>query len=548
MYKLMLVDDESEIREGLREVIDFPALGFEVVGESGTGIEALRLAETLRPDLVITDIRMPLMDGLTMARQMSRTLATVRFIILSGYDDFEYARQAIEIPTMGYLLKPISAEEFKHMLRDAKQKLDEDFEKQRDLNRLRAHFHTSLPLLRQMLLSSLLTGELDIESALRAAPRYGISLEGPVYALALFRQPARPFNPLMEAPLSEPPGQAQAIDDPELRSFAVGNIAGEILGAKLRFYSFHYSGMLAVLLFLPDDRESFAQAIDVLEEARQKIAYYLDSPTLIGVSAACADLSELPHSARQALSALNQSALMGTSQVLCITDMEPGSHGAPVVDEYALNRLGAGLKLGEAGQAREAVRKLLDDCGRKQAVFQAYRAYLLEILMVFVRAARDLALRSPALERHQSELMEQFMLCPPPEEALAALLALCEAFAATARENRASSSQLLSQRAIAYIREQYVQDDLTVEKLCKQLHVSSSYFSALFKRETRKTFVQYLTDLRMDEAIKLLVSTDMPTARIAAAVGISDPSYFSYCFKKHFGMSPSQARGRKRTP
>ena len=534
MYKLMLVDDESEIREGLREVIDFASFGFEVVGESGTGVEALRLAETLRPDLVITDIRMPLMDGLTMARQMSKTLTTARFIILSGYDDFEYARQAIEIPSMGYLLKPISAEEFKHVLRDAKQKLDEEFEKQRDLNRLRAHFHTSLPLLRQMLLSSLLTGELDIESVLRAAPRYDVSLEGPVYALALFREPA------------VGQGAPWAVDDPELRSFAASNIAGEILQAKLRFYSFHYGGMLATLLFLPDDKESFSLAIDVLEEARQKIAYYLNSPILIGVSAPCAALSELPQCARQALSALNQSALMGEAQVLCITDMEPDSHNAPVVDEYALNSLGASLKLGEADQARGLVGELLADCQREQINLQAYRVYLLEILMVFVRAARDLALRAPALERHQSELLEHFVLCPPPEEAAAALLALCGEFAAAARENRASSSQLLSQRAIEYIRTRYMQDDLTVEKLCKHLHVSSSYFSALFKKETQKTFVQYLTDLRMDEATKLLLSTDMPTARIAAAVGITDPSYFSYCFKKHFGMSPSHARGRKR--
>jgi len=534
MYKLMLVDDESEIREGLREVIDFASFGFEVVGECGTGMEALRLAETLRPDLVITDIRMPLMDGLTMARQMSKTLATARFIILSGYDDFEYARQAIGIPSMGYLLKPISAEEFKHVLRDARQKLDEEFEKQRDLNRLRAHFHTSLPLLRQMLLSSLLMGELDIESALRAAPRYDISLEGPVYALALFREPALGL------------GTPWAVDDPELRSFAASNIAGEILAAKLRFYSFHHGGMLATLLFLPDEKESFSLAIDVLEEARQKIAYYLNSPILIGVSAPCTALSELPQCARQALSALNQSALMGETQVLCITDMEPGSHHAQVVDEYALNSLGASLKLGEAERARSAAGKLLADCQREQINLQAYRVYLLEILMVFVRAARDLALRAPALERRQSELLERFVLCPTPEEATAALLALCDEFATAARENRASSSQLLSQRAIDYIRSHYMQDDLTVEKLCKHLHVSSSYFSALFKKETQKTFVQYLTDLRMDEATKLLLSTDMPTARIAAAVGISDPSYFSYCYKKHFGISPSHARGRKK--
>jgi two-component system response regulator YesN len=164
---------------------------------------------------------------------------------------------------------------------------------------------------------------------------------------------------------------------------------------------------------------------------------------------------------------------------------------------------------------------------------------------VFVRTARDLALRAPEIERRLSELIEGFVLCPPPDQAEVELDALCCAFAAAAIETRASSSQRLSQRAIEYLREHYRQDDLTIEKLCKQLHVSASYFSALFKKETRKTFVQYLTELRMDEAAKLLVSTQLTTAQIADTVGVNDPSYFSYSFKKHFGMSPSQARGRK---
>ncbi len=536
MYKLLLVDDESEIREGLREVLDFAALGFEVVGEAGTGIEALRLAEALRPDLVITDIRMPLMDGLTMARQMSRELTTVRFIILSGYDEFEYARQAIEIPSMGYLLKPISADEFIHVLTEARVKLDEEFEKQRDLNRLQAHFHNSLPLLRQMVLSSLLSGEMDIDGALSAAQRYGMQLESPAYALALFRQP----HPAKDA--------KPAIDDPELRSFAVSNIAAEILTNKLRHELFHYSGMLAALLFLSDEKDGFAHVVETLEEARQRIAYYVDCPILIGVSAPCSQLSGLPNGARQALSALNQSTLMGASQVLCITDMEPGSQGASAVDDHALHRLAAGLKLGEERQAQESVRILLSACEQKQIGLQAYRAYLLEILMVFIRTARDLALYSAALEERQAELMERFMLCPPLDEAGAMLSALCGEFTSAVRENRATTSLLLSERAVAYLREHYMDDALTIEKLCKHLHVSASYFSALFKKETHKTFVQYLTEIRMERATQLLASSDLTTAQIAAAVGIGDPSYFSYTFRKHFGIPPSQVRGRRRTP
>ena len=177
MYRLLLVDDESEIREGLQEVVDFASYGFEVVGEAANGLEALQACERLAPDLVVTDIRMPLMDGLTMCQRVQKALPTTRFMILSGYDDFEYARQAIRMNCLGYLLKPISSTEFREMLAQARVKLDEEFAQRRDLNRLREHFRTSLPYLREMLLSSLLSGAVSAQEALQAAGRYGLPLE-----------------------------------------------------------------------------------------------------------------------------------------------------------------------------------------------------------------------------------------------------------------------------------------------------------------------------------------------------------------------------------
>jgi two-component system response regulator YesN len=166
MYRLLLVDDESDIREGLQEVVDFASYGFEVVGESTNGLEAVQACERLEPDLVVTDIRMPLMDGLTMCRRVQKMLPTTRFIILSGYDDFEYARQAVSLNCLGYLLKPISSVEFREMLEKARARLDEEFSQRRDLSRLREHFRTSLPYLREMLLSSLLSGAIGVKEAL----------------------------------------------------------------------------------------------------------------------------------------------------------------------------------------------------------------------------------------------------------------------------------------------------------------------------------------------------------------------------------------------
>ena len=136
MYKLIIVDDESEIRNGLLEIIDWEKEGFVVVGEAENGLDALQLAETTPIDLVITDIRMPFMDGLEMAKEIRKLQPMVSFIILSGYDDFEYTRQAIQIKISDYVLKPVSSDDLIPILRSVKASMDERFAQHRDVRLL----------------------------------------------------------------------------------------------------------------------------------------------------------------------------------------------------------------------------------------------------------------------------------------------------------------------------------------------------------------------------------------------------------------------------
>ena len=531
-YKVLLVDDEPEIREGLQEVVDFATLGFEVVGEAGNGREALQLAETLEPDLIITDIRMPLMDGLTMAAEVRRILPTTQFVILSGYDDFEFARRAIELTALRYLLKPITSHEFIEVMLDVRARMDEEFKRRRDITRLKAHFEHSLPLLRERLLAALLRGEIEEAEAHKAAARYGMDLQSPGYLLAMIHITRRAER-----------AATSAINDPELLSFAVGNIVSEVLTHKVPHYLLRHDGELAILIFLDGDSPaSAAPAMAALEEARTNIQYYLKYPVYIGTSAPCASLSALPGSVRQAQSALNHAGLMEQSQVLSITDIVPGSANAATADEFALRSLSNSLKGGDAAKAKAIVRDVLQACQNRAATAQEYRACLLELMLVFIRVARDMDLPSP--EDVQQDVIDELLRCPPFSQALQILSALCERFAGSVASSRASSARLLAEQAVEYMRAQYTQEDLSIEKVAQHLHISPSYFSALFKREMHKTVLQYITELRMDKAMTLLASSDLRTSEIATAVGISDPGYFSYAFKRHFGMSPSQVRKR----
>ncbi len=536
MYKLILVDDENEICQGLREIVPFESLGFTVVGEAGNGVEALQLCEAVEPDLIITDIRMPLMDGLTFCRRARDVLPTAQFIILSGYDDFEYARQAIEVKTMGYLLKPISSAEFIEMLRSAKASLDEEFARRRNITRLTEYFRESLPLLREMLLSSLLSGGVDGASAERSAEKYDISLQAAFYAVALLKTGEN----------KTPDG----IADDQLRLFAVRNILCEVLEERRSAYSFHvfiHNGMLALLLLLPSGEESlYANAVLHLEEARKTIRHYLACPLFVGVSGTCTRLSDVAELGQQALTALDQSVLSGKEHVLCITDIQPLDGQARRMDELHLRQLLNGMKAGETKQAQAALASLMNDCRTMYTHPKAYQTYLMELVMGFVRLVSELSLEREDIDQELNQVMQGFFQqCPPVDEAADQLSRLMYLLIEAINSQRTTSSLRLATVAEQYLREHYSQEDLSLEELCLYLHISPSYFSMVFKKETKKTFHQYVTELRMDKARTLLSSTDLKTAQIAEQVGLPDPSYFSYCFKKHFGFPPSHARKRK---
>ncbi len=530
MYKLMLVDDESEIREGLQEIIHFEDLGFTVVGEAKNGIEALQICETLSPDVIITDIRMPMMDGLTMCREIKKRLPTSRFIILSGYDDFEYAQQAIELNSMRYLLKPISSVEFTKILQNVRATLDEEFRARRDLTALRQNFEASLPLLREMLLSALVSGGTSVENTLQSAHRYGIELEAPRYALALLRVSG---------------ADRGAIEDPDLLRVAIRNIVQEVLAETHKTHIFHYNDAIAILFLLPDGSDgSFARVLAALEHAQKDIEHYLSAKALVGVGTVCDRLSQLSRCARQALSALDQSSILSSDQVLCATDIEDKSPGGLIADQQTLRTLANAVKASETGQTEQIIARLVGDLADVRPTPRMYRAYMMDVCMTIMHIARDLV--SAENESNDFEkTLEALMRCPPPERATALLTNYCKAIISEIDESRVSSSQRLVNQAIEILLADFGQADMTIEAVCQRLHISTSYFSVLFKKETKLTFHQYLTNLRMDRAMTMLAVEMVRTSEVAEAVGIPDPSYFSYAFKRHFGISPSQARKRR---
>ena len=158
LYRIMLVDDEEEVRKAIIRQMDWEQLGFTVVGDAENGEDALEKMEQSEPDVVITDIRMPYMDGLTLTARIREKYPSVKILIFSGYDDFEYAQRAIKLNVTEYILKPVNGQELAQILGRVKNSLDEEIEQRRNINSLRESYLRSLPILRELFLNDLVRG------------------------------------------------------------------------------------------------------------------------------------------------------------------------------------------------------------------------------------------------------------------------------------------------------------------------------------------------------------------------------------------------------
>ena len=178
LYKIMLVDDEEEVRKSIIKKIDWADAGFEVVGDAENGQEALEKLELLEPDVVVTDIRMPYMDGLALTEKIRQRYPSTKVVIFSGFDDFEYAQRAIQLNVTEYILKPVNVEEMTAILKKIRRNLDEEIAMRRDVDLLRERYVASLPLMREHFLNTLVTGSVAAETAEEKLKEYEVDILG----------------------------------------------------------------------------------------------------------------------------------------------------------------------------------------------------------------------------------------------------------------------------------------------------------------------------------------------------------------------------------
>ena len=527
LYNVLLVDDEADVLQAMKKKIDWEALGFCLAGTAENGQEALEMAEQLHIDVVMTDIKMPYMDGLTLCKNLKQSYRNMKVIIYSGFDDFEFAREAVHLEAEEYLLKPISAGDMEAAFSKVRKKLDQEYDEYRNLNRLSEYYRKSLPAMREQLVMGILEGRIAGERARAMMETYEICLDSPFYVVAALYMDVNPRE--------EQPQPAQ------LFTLSLKDMVQDYLKNRTRFFSTAFLDQV-IVIFMLDEREEIDQVLYHLDQICKMGFHVLKSSVTAAVGQICANTDALHTSYEEAVNAMEYRSILGSGQVLYINDIEPCSEENILVTEHEFQNLVHAVKLGNRDETNAAIAQIMDSIRKEPISPGQYQLLFMELLSELMKIGRAYKLHPNHIFGEHAGSWQELYRMVTVDELEGWLQEVCTNLRHVLRHERRDSAARLTEQAKAYIEEHYKESDLSADSLCRCLNVSAAYFSTIFKREVGMSFVAYLTKIRLEHALELLRTTEDKTYIIASRVGYMEPNYFSYVFKKQYGISPSKYR------
>lgn len=518
-FTVILADDEPQILEGIRDSVEWETLGFRVIATALNGNELLEQTEMLRPDLVISDIKMPFLDGLEVARILHENMMHIKIVLFSGWDDFEYAQLAIRYGVSEYVLKPIDFQEMQNLLKKIHRELETELEQRQNQERFAEIYQKSLPLLQEQFLIQLVRGSLTPEQMQRQQKNLSVSLDANHFCVVIMK-------------ITEE-------SDDYLSQFSVAESVNEMLQQVCPFRTFRYLDKIIYLLLLSAPLEMI-RIQKALNEASHISKHYNQVAFSCGIGSICEKLEELPASFSQAMEALEYSVVSAEESVTSYQDVE--LYENHVYTSISTEELEMAIKLEDQEKVQKEVEKLVTQLEESHYNFNAYQSAILEIIFSISGIFRQYHMMDDEIFADAKRMTMKVLSLETGEQLNAWLLNYCDYIIYAIHQRKVDRNSILAQKAMEYVQQHYGNAELSVDEVCAYLHVSTSHFSNIFHKETGMSFLAFLTKKRVDEAVRLLKTTDEKSRVIGEMVGYPEPNYFSYVFKKNMGMSPAKFR------
>ncbi|MBB6670976.1 response regulator [Cohnella nanjingensis] len=534
--RVLIVDDELEIREGLRTRFPWSAYGVEEVLTADDGDSALQVALARKPELIVTDIKMKRMSGLAFIQALAAEASYPwRSIVVSGYDDFEMVRQAMKLGAMDYVLKPINTAELGDVLRKAIGELEQERIARANQLLLNDQVHSAIPKMREELLREMLEREHNPYREARISHR--------LQTLQLdWMLRDRMAVMIFEADdLKAIGNRAGSQNEIGLIVFGIGNVVKHTLAeeysSQAALCADAKQRWIAVLSCRTADLEPCKELAQI---CIRRINDYVKVKVSAALCSAPGPFNQLHELFAEAGDILEQKAVYGGNRLLTSqgweADAEQDNPSIRNPDEVLdLARYGTD---DDIAQAMDRFVEMVQSWPIAQT--RDIQQKLFEWLLALFKKASALGWTDKSWERNPIALWEQL----EQFDTLESLRAQTERFlldmARDFRSHASSPSQII-QEADKFIRAHYA-ESLTLQSVAAEVHVTPVWLSKLFKKEKRKTFLEYLTDVRMERARKMLGQVQYKIYQVASEVGYKDPVHFTKLFKKQAGCTPKEYR------
>jgi len=533
MYKVFLVEDEIVIREGIKNNIHWEEEGFQIVGDESDGELAYPMILREQPDILITDIKMPFMDGLELSKLLKKDMQQLKIIIISGYSDFGYAQQAIDIGVTEYLLKPVTSSKLMASVKNAAAAIEKERKEKQILEQYQHLVYQKQGEKRKDFFHALVSGKMSLSQILEQEEELGINMVASVFCVILF--------------------QFKVQENMYEYSNEIVQCEAEMMQALKRFTDIKIfeRGMDGWAFILLGDNEL---QINALTQELCNLLHYICEDRIHyfgGIGRVVHRVRDLQQSYLDANKAFSLRYFEREDQFLSyhdLSDMKAQSGNHIHVSELNLEKLDRNLledflKRGTLHDVDEFVDSYFEGFGTNAMSSNLFRHYIImdgySAIMKFLRT-----LKYPK-EKIEDSLMRMNRVI----DQLSSLEDCCEFYKTSLKDaidlrNKNSQKRYagLIEQAKEYMNMKYEMSDLTLDKVASTVNVSPNYFSSLFNQETGMTFIEYLTDIRMERAKDYLRCSGKKITEIGFLVGYLDSHYFSYIFKKTQNCTPSEYR------
>ncbi|MCR5590707.1 MAG: response regulator [Lachnospiraceae bacterium] len=531
MIKVFLCEDEFVVREGIKNNIDWAGNGYEFIGEASDGELALPLIRKLKPDVVITDIKMPFMDGLELSRIIRKELPYSEIVILSGYEEFDYAKQAISIGVAQYLTKPISGDDLLRELDTLREKIIKSKEESALREQFRKEMEENDRRERSELFNYLVSGSLSVTELLDRAGKLGMDLSAMWYGILLLFTKS----------------EHHEIEEYSKSSVTIDGRINEII-EEMGCISFDRDLEGKAILLMGDSKETLEEKqAELIARFEEVLSDYSHVRYCGGIGGSVNRLSRLNESYEEAGRALANRFFVTENGFFEAGQLGPRERAdesfdmstidAQRIDKSNVNKF---LKLGNRDEIPFYVSEFIKSVGEDAFKSYIFRQYIaMDVYFAVSGFVEELSRKkqTDAIREVTKEVLENV-------ETVRGYITEIIGEAIQRRDSVATNRYMeIVDEAVKYIEENYTDEDLSLNLLASHVNVSPNHLSTIFSQQTGQTFIKYLTEYRMNKAKEMLKCTSLRSSEISEAVGYKDPHYFSYMFKKTVGMTPTKYRG-----